>query len=74
MISAIKTRFKKKNHKYGIQVPHTIKEAYLIDKETGTDVSIHAQERSRELYKVPREGAPDHPVCTNQATRNRAPA
>jgi hypothetical protein len=37
MISTIKTRFKKKNHKYGIQVPHTIEEAYLIDKETGTD-------------------------------------
>jgi len=37
MISAIKTRFKKKTHKYGIQVPHNIEEAYLIDKETGTD-------------------------------------
>jgi hypothetical protein len=37
MISAIKTRFKKKNHTYGIQFPHTIEEAYLIDKETGTD-------------------------------------
>jgi hypothetical protein len=33
IISAIKTRFKKKTHKYGIQVPQNIEEAYLIDKK-----------------------------------------
>jgi hypothetical protein len=37
IISAIITRFKKKTHKYGIQVPQSIEEAYAIDKETGTD-------------------------------------
>jgi hypothetical protein len=37
IINAIKTRFKKKTHKYGIQVPQNIEEAYLIDKEMGTD-------------------------------------
>ena len=36
IVSAVKTRFKKKTHKYGIQVPMNIEEAYQIDKETGT--------------------------------------
>jgi hypothetical protein len=37
IISAVKTRFKKKTHNYGIQVPKNIEEAYQIDKEMGTD-------------------------------------
>jgi hypothetical protein len=37
IIKAIKTRYKKKTHKYGIQVPTSVEEAYQIDKETNTD-------------------------------------
>jgi hypothetical protein len=37
IISNIKTRFTKKTHKYGIQVPRSIEEAYQIDRETNTD-------------------------------------
>ena len=37
MIKAIKTRYMKKTHKYGIRLPKTVKEAYQIDLETGTD-------------------------------------
>lgn len=37
MIKAIKTRYLKKTHKYGICLPKTVAEAYQIDQETGTD-------------------------------------
>jgi len=37
IISAVKTRFKKKTHNYGIQAPKNIEEAYQIDKAMGTD-------------------------------------
>jgi hypothetical protein len=36
-IKAIKTKYEKKTHKYGIRVPKSIEEAYAIDRETGTD-------------------------------------
>jgi hypothetical protein len=37
IFSNIKTRVKKRSHKYGIQVPSSVKEAYQIDRETNTD-------------------------------------
>jgi hypothetical protein len=37
IVNAIKTRHKKKTHKYGIQVPLSVEEAYQIDKDTNTD-------------------------------------
>jgi hypothetical protein len=37
IVNAVNTRFKKKMHKYGIQVPMTVEEAYQINKETNTD-------------------------------------
>ena len=37
IIKAIKTRYAKKTHKYGIQVPRSIEEAYQIDRDTGTN-------------------------------------
>jgi hypothetical protein len=37
MIKAVKSRMTKKTHKYGIRVPHSIEEAYQLDKETGSD-------------------------------------
>jgi len=36
VISAIKTRYQKRTHKFGIQMPITVQEALLIDKETNT--------------------------------------
>jgi hypothetical protein len=37
IVKAVKSRYEKKTHKYGIRVPRSIEEAYDIDKETGTD-------------------------------------
>jgi hypothetical protein len=37
IIKAIKSRYEKKTHKYGIRVPRNTEEAYEIDKKTGTD-------------------------------------
>ena len=36
IIKAIKTRYWKKNQKYGIELPKTVKRALEVDKETGT--------------------------------------
>ena len=33
IISAVKQRVKKRTHKYGIEVPRTVEEAYLMDKQ-----------------------------------------
>jgi hypothetical protein len=35
IISAVNERYWKRTHKYGIQVPKSVAEAYEIDKETG---------------------------------------
>jgi len=37
IIRAMKTRYARKTHKYGIQLPKSVAEAYEIDKATGTD-------------------------------------
>jgi hypothetical protein len=37
IIKAVHTRYEKKSHKYGIQVPMSVAEAYQIDKDTNTD-------------------------------------
>jgi hypothetical protein len=37
MIKAVKTRYLKRTHKYGIRLPKLVPEAYQIDQETGTD-------------------------------------
>jgi len=37
MIKAVKSRYMKKTHKYGIHLPKTVAEAYQIDQETNTD-------------------------------------
>jgi hypothetical protein len=37
MISAAKSRYWKKTHKFGIRIPKSIEEALRIDQETGTD-------------------------------------
>lgn len=38
MIKAVKTRYLKRTHKYGIQMPKTVEEAYELDCLSGTDL------------------------------------
>ena len=35
IIAKVKSRMKKKTHKYGIKIPRSVKEAYQLDKENG---------------------------------------
>jgi len=37
IIRAMKSRYARKTHKYGIQLPKSVAEAYEIDRDTGTD-------------------------------------
>ncbi len=37
IIKAVKTRYLKRTHKYGIALPKTVEEAYQLDRESGTD-------------------------------------
>jgi len=37
IIKAMKTRYARKNHKFGIQLPKSTREAYELDGESGTD-------------------------------------
>jgi hypothetical protein len=36
-LKAVKTRYAKKTHKYGIRLPKSVEEAYELDRENGTD-------------------------------------
>jgi hypothetical protein len=44
-VKAVGTRYQKRLHKFGIEVPMTVKRAYEIDKETGTDFWAKAIEK-----------------------------
>ena len=35
IIVTVKSCLRKKTHKYGVLVPNTVKEAYMLDKESG---------------------------------------
>ena len=37
IIKKVKTRYWKRTHKFGIELPKSVKEAYAIDRRTGTD-------------------------------------
>lgn len=37
IIGAVNSRYHKRTHKFGIEIPKTVKRALEIDKETGTD-------------------------------------
>jgi hypothetical protein len=50
LISGAKTKYWLKTHKYGVRLPKTIKEALLIDKETGTD--LWAKAIAKEMKNV----------------------
>ena len=52
IVSAINVRVKKTNHKYGIQIPRTIDEAYKIDKENNNNLWRAAIDREMENLKV----------------------
>jgi hypothetical protein len=45
IIQKVKTRFRKKTHKYGIEVPSSVREALDIDRRTGTDMWRKAIEK-----------------------------
>jgi Reverse transcriptase (RNA-dependent DNA polymerase) len=45
ILSKIKSKYWKRTHKFGIQVPKSVKEALDIDKETGTDLWRKAIEK-----------------------------
>ncbi len=38
MVKSVKTRYLKHTHKLGLQLPKSVKKAYEIDQETGTDL------------------------------------
>jgi len=44
-VKAVGTRYQKRSHKFGIEVPMTVERAYEIDKETGTDFWAKAIEK-----------------------------
>jgi hypothetical protein len=45
VISAVKTRYLKRNQKFGIDTPRTVEEALRIDKETNTTYWADAIEK-----------------------------
>ena len=50
IIGKVKNRYWKTSHKFGVRLPHSVKEALQIDKETGTDFWWKAIQK--ELAKV----------------------
>ncbi len=52
IISAIKTRYLKRNQKFGIEIPRTVEEALLIDKETNTTYWADAIEKEMRNNRV----------------------
>jgi hypothetical protein len=45
MVASIKVRHHKKDHKFGLELPRTVKRALEIDRETGTDFWAKAIEK-----------------------------
>ena len=52
IISSVRSRIKKMNHKYGVQVPKTIEEAYKLDEANNNHLWRHAIDREMENLKV----------------------
>jgi hypothetical protein len=61
IISKVKTRYWKKTHKYGFELPKTVAQALAIDKATGTDFWAKAiakeMKNVRPAFKVMDDGA-----------------
>jgi hypothetical protein len=52
IISKLKSRYWKAMHKFGIRVPKSVKEAYKIDTETGTNLWMKAIRKEIDNVKV----------------------
>ena len=52
IISKVKSNYWRTSHKFGIRVPKTVKEAYEIDKETGTDFWTKAIEKEMTNVRI----------------------
>ena len=52
IISAVKTRYLKRAHKFGIRMPKTVQEALQIDRETGTDFWRKAIQKEMKNVRV----------------------
>jgi hypothetical protein len=50
IVSAVKTRYQKKTHKFGIRIPKTVREALEIDRDTNT--SLWADAIKKEMKNV----------------------
>ena len=69
IIAKVKSRYWKTNHKYGIRIPHSVQEALLIDKETGTDFWWQAIQK--EMKKVMVAFEDDDQLTPEQARNDR---
>lgn len=61
IIKKVKSRYWKRTHKFGIEVPRTVNEAYEIDARTGTDMwsrAIDKEMRNVRIALDPRDKAP----------------
>eukprot|EP00956_Cyclotella_meneghiniana_P018312 scaffold30420_cov55-Cyclotella_meneghiniana.AAC.1 len=62
IISAVKfrsSRYHKRSHKYGIEVPKTVEDAYAIDKATGTTFWADAMAKEMKNVRVAFDVLPD---------------
>lgn len=59
IISKVKSRYWKTTHKYGIKLPHSVEEAYKIDKDTNTDYWTKAIAKESAKVKVSYQSMPD---------------
>ena len=52
IISAVKNRVKKRSHKYGIEVPRTVEEAYMLDRKNNNTLWRDAVKKEMENVMV----------------------
>ena len=52
IISTVKARIKRTTHKYGVEIPRTVKEAYALDEKNGNTLWRDALNREMENLKV----------------------
>lgn len=50
IVSKVKARYWRTTHKFGIEIPHTVEEAYALDKKNGNDLWTRAIEK--EMTKI----------------------
>ena len=62
LIRGAKTKYWLKTHKYGIQLPESIKEALAVDKETGTTFWRDAIEKEMKNAMVSFEFSDDNKI------------